>query len=414
MDENAVRRAIECKRAGEELAPAQWERIVAGFARGTIDDAQMAALAMACIWRGMSTAEAAAMTRAMIASGATLSFPPGETVLDKHSTGGVSDVVSMIVVPLVAACGVRVAKLSGRALGHTGGTIDKLEAIPGFNASLSVEAFKAQVERIGCAIAAQTQDLVPADQRLYHLRDRTGTVPSVGLIAASIVSKKVAGGATAFVFDVKYGRGAFTTEAETAKDLALMLVAIARQFERTARAVVSDMNEPLGRSIGTGIEAIEARDFLRGNGSPRVSELASRIARTMLDLAGVAQSGRRVQQALESGDAYEKFVEMIEAQGGDRERLEALTPTLPIVEVTAARDGYVQAIDGVLLGNVVRNWTNRDPFAGLRLCVNVGDRVKRDPPLARGYGTNDGAAVREAFRIGDAAPPVRPLIYAEF
>ncbi|MHB8147979.1 MAG: thymidine phosphorylase, partial [Vulcanimicrobiaceae bacterium] len=281
-----MRQAIERKREGAELESSYWDAIVAGYMDGAIDDAQMAAMAMACVWRGLTIAEATALTRAMVASGQTLQYAADTIVVDKHSSGGVSDIVSLVVVPLVAACGVRVAKLSGRALGHTGGTIDKLETIAGFNVALPMGAFVAQVERIGCAIAAQSDAFVPADKRLYHLRDRTGTVPSLGLIAASIVSKKIAGGAHRFVFDVKCGSAAFMQTPREAIELAQALVDISREFGRGAKAIVSDMNEPLGRSIGTGIEVIEARDFLRAQiVDTRVREQCLHVASAMLELA---------------------------------------------------------------------------------------------------------------------------------
>ncbi|HEY8297025.1 MAG TPA: thymidine phosphorylase, partial [Candidatus Baltobacteraceae bacterium] len=262
MDELAMRGAIERKREGGELSYDDWSGIVAAFMDGRVDEAQMAALCMACIWRGMTFEEAYALTDAMVRSGKTLHFS-GDTVVDKHSSGGVADIVSLIAVPLAAACGARVAKLSGRALGHTGGTIDKLETIPGFKVNLSTEAFIVQVERIGCAIASQTSDLVPADKRIYALRDRTATVPAMGLIAASIVSKKIAGGAHAFVFDVKAGRASFVQDPAAAAELARWLVTIANRAGRRATAFVTDMNEPLGHAIGTALEIIEARDFLQ-------------------------------------------------------------------------------------------------------------------------------------------------------
>lgn len=413
MNEMEMRRAIERKRNAEELPAALWERIVANYMDGDIDDVQMAAMAMACVWRGLSVAEAAAMTRAMVNSGDTLSYPAGVTVVDKHSSGGVSDVVSMIAVPIVAACGVRVAKLSGRALGHTGGTIDKLETIPGFNVALSMDDFVAQVERVGCAIAAQTNAFVPADKRLYKLRDRTGTVPSLGLIASSIVSKKVASGASAFVFDVKCGQAAFMNDPPSAVQLAHALVDISKQFDRKARAFVTDMNEPLGRSIGTGIEVIEARDFLRGSEDiSRVRVLCVQIAQTMLQLAGVADGENLVQDVLDSGKAYEKFVQMIEAQGGARASFETMARSPHRKELTADRSGYVQYMDTVLLGNLGRAWSESDPVGGVRMASRIGDNVTAGQPLAELYGERaDVEAIRPAIVIGDEAPPARPLVY---
>lgn len=413
FDETRMRRALEAKRDGGELDAATWEGAVGGYLAGTVDDAQMAALLMAVLWRGMSTAETTALTTAMVNSGERLRFPESGFVVDKHSSGGVSDIVSLVAVPIVAACGVHVAKLSGRALGHTGGTIDKLEAIPGVSGSLSIEAFMAQVERIGCAIAAQSERLVPADKLLYRLRDRTGTVPSIGLIAASIVSKKVAGGARGFAFDVKCGSAAFVKDAGDATTLANELVAVARRFDRQARALVTDMNEPLGHAIGTGIEVIEARDFLRErNKDARVRELALRVAGEMLALAGVALPREDAERALDSGAAYEKLVELVEAQGGSRSALERMGLPMQVEEARAQRAGYVSAIDAVELGNLARVWSERQSSAGIVTAVRIGDRVEAGHVLARAYG--DGArarAAQAAFTVSDEAPSPRPLIY---
>ena len=401
MDEVSMRRAIERKRDGGRLESALWDHIIAAYASGDIGDAQMAALAMACVWRGLDETEATALTRAMVASGATLRYPDGIFVVDKHSSGGVSDIVSLVAVPLVAACGVRVAKLSGRALGHTGGTIDKLEAIEGFNATPSMEDFVRQVERVGCAIAAQSDAFVPADKRLYHLRDLTGTVPSMGLIAASIVSKKVAGGANAFVFDVKCGAAAFMHDASTAQELARLLVAISAQFGRRAHAIVSDMNEPLGHCIGTGIEVVEAREVLRGRErDARVLEGCLQIATAMLELGGVGDARARAQRAIDDGAAYAKFVEMVEAQGGSRAALESLAPDPRRHDVRATSNGVVRGIDAVALGNIGRRLTNGNPRAGLCVAVRLGDAVSHGDLLAEIFGEGaDLARVGAAFAL---------------
>jgi pyrimidine-nucleoside phosphorylase len=405
MDELSMRRAIERKRDGETLEGSVWEGVVAAYVSGDVDDAQMASLAMACVWRGLDETEAAALTRAMVASGATLRYPDGMFVVDKHSSGGVSDIVSLVAVPLVAACGVRVAKLSGRALGHTGGTIDKLEAIDGFNATPSMEAFVRQVERVGCAIAAQTDAFVPADKRLYHLRDRTGTVPSIGLIAASIVSKKVA---------VKCGSAAFMRDVQQAEALARMLVGISEQFGRKAHAIVSDMNEPLGRCIGTGIEVVEAREILRGDTSDeRARSGCLQIARVMLELGGIADPQARARGALEDGSAYAKFVEMIEAQGGSRSALEALAPDAQVTKLRASADGIIVAIDAVRLGHVARELSAGNRRAGIRLNARIGDRIARGDVLADIYGQGaDPESIAPAFTIGAVSPASRPLVYA--
>ncbi len=412
MEEQAVRRCIERKRDGAHLPADEWDAIVAGYMRREVDEAQMAALCMACVWRGMSFDEAHALTRAMVKSGRTIEFDPGlGIVVDKHSSGGVSDIVSLVAVPIAAACGARVAKLSGRALGHTGGTIDKLETIPGFDAALPVEEFVRQVERIGCAIAAQTNDLVPADKRIYHLRDHTGTVPAMGLIAASIVSKKIAGGAHAFVFDVKSGPGAMMPELEDARELATWLVEIAARFERRATAFVTDMSQPLGRCIGTGIEVIEAREFLRGHGDPRVEELVFALAGALVAEAGVENADELVLDAIESGRAYSKFREMIAAQHGEVAAFEAMQTSEPL-SILAPQSGYVASMDVVRLGNAGRSLSAIDSLGGLQVAVRIGDRVEKGAPLLRAFGAGAGDArgLESAFVFSNQAAQAPVLL----
>jgi pyrimidine-nucleoside phosphorylase len=410
-----LRRAIETKRDGGSLAPAMWRRIIAGYMAGTIDEAPVAALAMACTIRGMDDGEIFALTGAMVDSGDVLTFGGDRVVVDKHSSGGVGDTISLVVVPLVAACGVPVAKLSGRALGHTGGTLDKLEAIPGVRTDLTPDAFRAQIERIGCAIAAQSERLVPADKRLYSLRDRTGSVPSIGLIAASIVSKKIAGGAGAIVFDVKAGRGAFMRTTGDAVTLATTMVRLAERSGRRASAIVTDMNEPLAAGVGTGLEAIEARDFLRGGASgSRFAQLTAVVAQEMLRVGGVpeAEIVPRLEAALQGGAAYERFVALIEAQGGRRAALEDLAAALPATPVPAADAGYVQAIDTVAIGEAARDLVARHgPFAGIRIAAPVGTRVAAGQPVAFVAGTTDDtASVGAAFSVGSEQVERRPLV----
>jgi pyrimidine-nucleoside phosphorylase len=383
---------------------------------GEVDDAQMAALAMACVWRGLSLEETVALTKAMVESGATLSYPSKAFVVDKHSSGGVSDLVSLVAVPVVAACGVRVAKLSGRALGHTGGTIDKLEAIPGFNATLSMDAFVHQVERIGCAIAAQSDALVPADKRLYHLRDRTATVRSIGLIAASIVSKKIAAGANAIVYDVKCGSAAFMREEREAEALARTLASVTDAFGRQGRALVTDMNEPLGRSIGPGVEVIEACRILRGRArDERAEHVCLAVAEAMLELAGVPDAAAVARVALTSGRAYRKFVEMLGAQGSSESALESIEPSDRRMPLRAEREGYIAAIDGAALGHAAREWAARDKGAGIIVRVRIGDLVRAGDSLAEAYGADaDETLLRDAFAIEASPPPKRPVVYASY
>ncbi|HZO93426.1 MAG TPA: thymidine phosphorylase [Candidatus Baltobacteraceae bacterium] len=415
METGWLRRALEAKRDGDELPSGVWERIVEGYVAGSIDDAPVAALLMACAIRGMGEGEIEALTDAMVRSGDVLQFRSGRTVVDKHSSGGVGDTVSLIAVPLAAACGVPVAKLSGRALGHTGGTLDKLEAIPGVRTDLSPEQFVAQVDAIGCAIAAQSERLVPADKKLYALRDRTGSVPSVGLIAASIVSKKIAGGADAIVFDVKAGRGAFMRTLDDATELARALVTLAGRFDRRASALVSDMDEPLGPAVGTGIEAIEARDFLRGVvRDERLAEAVLAVTHEMLRVGGVVEEeiAVRAQAALDGGAAYERFVQMIEAQGGSGAALEALAVDPARSLALAAGEGIVVAVDTVALGELARELVDADgPCAGIRVVARVGTQVRHDDVLAECAGASaDADRVARAFRIGDIAPANRAIV----
>jgi pyrimidine-nucleoside phosphorylase len=413
MDEHRMHRCIERKRDGGELSADDWHGIIGAFMEGAVDESQIAALCMACVWRGMSVEETYAVTEAMVSSGATITFDPNRgTVVDKHSSGGVGDIVSLAAVPLAAACGAHVAKLAGRALGHTGGTIDKLEAIPGFNATLSIEQFTQQVERVGCAIAAQSDAIVPADKRIYRLRDRTATIPELGLLASSIVSKKIAGGAHAFVFDVKAGAAAFMQDPAKAHQLAARLLELVARFGRRAIAFVTDMSEPLGRSIGTGLEVIEARDLLRGAGEGRALELIVRIAEAMVEECGLTDAPARCARALADGTAYTKFIEMVRAQHGDCAALESMHPGNGL-EIRANSSGYVQAMDVVRLGHTARRLCARDSMGGLRMTARIGDRVEKGQALAHAFGRSreEAAHLGQAFAIGPAAVEPAPLIY---
>jgi pyrimidine-nucleoside phosphorylase len=392
-----------------------WERVVSGYVAGTVDEAPVAALLMASAIRGLDGAETYALTDAMIRSGDTIAFD--RFVVDKHSSGGVGDSVSLAAVPLVAACGVAVAKLSGRALGHTGGTLDKLESIPGFRTDLSIEAFRLQVDRIGCAIAAQSAQLVPADKLLYGLRDRTGSVPSIGLIAASIVSKKIAGGAAAVVYDVKVGRGAFMRSVDDARELAHVLVDLSARFGRHASALVTDMDEPLGPAIGNALEVIEARDFLSGeHRDPRLADVIHLIAAEMLRVGGVepSEAEERLEQALADGAAFERFVTMVEAQGGTRAGLLDLRVPDERATVRAARSGAVAGVDAIALGQAAREAVDANgPGAGIIVRVRTGDVVRAGDPLADLVGAgSDPAALADAFRIADGPVERRPLLAA--
>jgi len=410
MDRVRLRRAIVKKRDGEPLDAQTWEAIVTAYARDEIDDAPIAALLMACMFRGLDRLETFALTRAMVASGDVIDL--GFDAVDKHSTGGVGDTVSLVVVPLVAACGVRVAKLSGRALGHTGGTLDKLEAIPGLRTELSIARFREVVRTVGCAISAQSAQLVPADKKLYALRDRTATVRSNGLIAASIVSKKIASGARWIVYDVKCGRGSFLRTESDAFELAETMVRLTEDFGRSAIARVTDMEEPLGPAIGSGVEAIEARDFLRGTRrDERLEAGVMHVGEAMLELAGVARPQERLRAALGEGSAYEKFVAMVEAQGGSRHHLEEMRP-LPARAVVAAEGGFVQGLDGVALGELAHDLVRAEgAFGGIRLGVRLGEMVAAGEIVAEVFGGDETSERRahDAISIGADQPASRTL-----
>ncbi|MBI3976449.1 MAG: pyrimidine-nucleoside phosphorylase [Armatimonadetes bacterium] len=422
------------KRDGGELSPEEIEALLGAYLREEIADYQMSAFLMAVFFRGMSPRETAALTMAMVRSGETLDLEAlGGVPVDKHSTGGVGDKTSLVLIPLVAAAGARVAKLSGRGLGHTGGTIDKLESIPGFRTDLSRERMLDQVRRIGCALAGQTADLVPADKRLYALRDVTATVESIPLIAASIMSKKIAGGARGIVLDVKTGSGAFMKTLEDARDLAEAMVAIGHEVGRRTVAVISDMDQPLGRTVGNAVEVEEAIATLQGRGPQDLTELCVALGSHMLVLAGSEASRdaaeERLRRALEDGLALERLRKMIAAQGGDVRVVDdpgLLPQARHVLPVAAARGGVVAGIDAEAIGLAAmslgagraRKEDRIDPAVGIRLERKVGEKVGAGEPLAsvlahdEARGAEAVRRVREAYRLARSAPTPRPLIHA--
>lgn len=412
----AIRRALAQKRDGEALDASLWTALLEAYLSGAMDDAQMAALLMACVLRGLDATETRALTAAFVASGETLT-PPDPRTLDKHSTGGVGDTATLIVVPLVAACGIPVAKLSGRALGHTGGTLDKLEAVPGVRTDLTPERFFACVREAGCAIAAHSDRLVPADKRIYALRDRTATVAQAGLIAASIVSKKLAGGARSIVYDVKTGRGALLHDEVQARELARTMVTLSAAFGRHAVALVSDMEEPLGPAIGSGLETIEARDFLSGaRRDARLEALCIALGTHMLRLAGFAgDRDSALREALGGGAGAERFERMLAAQGAEPGALREMRAHPRSAGARAPHSGYVVAVDALALGELARELVERlGPSAGVRVAARIGDAVAAGAILATVYGEDAAAAhAAAAFTLGEAPPPGRRLIYDE-
>jgi len=421
------------KRDGGELAPEEIDALIAAYMRDEVADYQMSAFLMAIFLRGMTARETAALTMALVRSGETadLSGIPGVKV-DKHSTGGVGDKTSLVLIPLVAAAGVPVAKLSGRGLGHTGGTIDKLESIPGLRTDLSREAFVAQVRRIGCAIAGQTADLVPADRRLYALRDTTATVESIPLIAASVMSKKIAGGAQAIVLDVKTGGGAFMKTLADARALAEAMVAIGQAVGRRTVAVISDMEQPLGRAVGNAVEVAEAVRTLQGEGPADLTDLCLALGTHLLLLGGAAadsaEAQERLRTSLQSGRALEVFRRMVEAQGGDPRVLDEpsrLPQARVSLEVPAGTGGIVAAVDAQAIGLAAmalgagraRKEDTIDPAVGIWLRRKVGEPVAAGEALARVLASDRqrGEAARQrvaaAYQVAAEAPASRPLIH---
>lgn len=422
---------IRHKRDGLAHSTEEIEFLVRGAAAGSIPDYQLAAWLMAVRLRGMNDRETHALTVAMAHSGRMLDLSSIRgTKVDKHSTGGVGDKATLVVTPMVAAAGIPVAKLSGRALGHSGGTLDKLEAIPGFRVDLTVDEFIAQVKRIGIAIAGQTGDMVPADKTLYALRDTTATVDSVPLIASSVMSKKLAAGADAIVLDVKAGRGAFIESPRDAEALASMLVAIGNEAGRQTVAYVTDMDQPLGCAVGNALEIAEAIATLAGRGPTDLLQLSLRLGAEMLRLAGtgddLAAHEARLARTVSDGSALRKFAQLIEAQGGDPHVCDdpGRLPQAPIRRpIVASADGAVAAIDALEVGLANKALgagrdRKEDPIdvrVGIVLHKKVGDTVRAGEPLATIHAAHEDQvdAIRDrvaaAFLIRPQAAP-RPLI----
>ncbi|MEW6458097.1 MAG: pyrimidine-nucleoside phosphorylase [Bacillota bacterium] len=422
------------KRAGGELSDAEIGFMIRGFVDGTVPDYQMAAFLMAVYFQGMTFREMADLTAAIVASGETIDLKaiPGIKV-DKHSTGGVGDKTTLVLAPLVAACGVPVAKMSGRGLGHTGGTIDKLESIPGFRTDLGLAEVAGQVREIGLAVGAQTGDLTPADRLLYALRDVTATVDSIPLIASSVMSKKIASGADAVVLDVKAGAGAFMQKTEDALELARAMVQIGRQHGRRTVALVTAMDEPLGRAVGNALEVHEALAVLAGEDSPPdLVELCLVLAAHMVFLAGRAgsldEAGALARGALASGAAREKMRAWVRAQGGDPAVVddpELLAKAPERTAVRAETGGWVQRIDARAVGRAAlalgagrtKKGEPVDPAVGVVLHHKVGSRVEPGAALATVHGAGRGeteaaALVREAYVLAAEKTAPGPLVHA--
>ena len=385
------------KRGGEELPPALIEQFIAQFTAGEIADYQMSAFLMATAIRGMTPAETAALTSAVTRSGEKWQVREEfDFIADKHSTGGVGDKISLALAPLVAACDVPIGMLSGRGLGHTGGTLDKLESIPGFRAGLSRAELVACVRRCGCAIGTSTSSIAPADRRMYALRDVTGTVESLPLITASIMSKKLAFGASFLLLDVKTGSGAFMASRESAWGLARSLIEAARGSGMKVEAMITNMDRPLGATIGNAIEVVEAIQVLAGRGPGDILALTRAQAERILLAAGISEADARarIDRAISSGSAVEKAARWIEAQGGDPSFIDdpsKLGRASHSLEVKAPRSGAIDTIDSWRLGMIGielgagrrRQEDEIDPTAGIEILANTGDPVEKGAPIAR-------------------------------
>jgi pyrimidine-nucleoside phosphorylase len=403
---------IERKRDGGALTPEEWSALVAGYTAGRIPDYQMSALLMAVIFRGLERAELAALTDAMIASGQRLSFEGWNTPrIDKHSTGGVGDKVSLVLAPLVAACGVAVPMMSGRGLGHTGGTLDKLEAIPGFRTDLSLPQAKTQLQQLGAVLIGQTPEIAPADKKLYALRDVTATVEAIPLISASIMSKKLAEGLTGLVLDVKHGSGAFLPETERGLELARTMIALGEDRGCPTVALLTAMDRPLGRACGNALETEEAILALRGEGPEDLMEVTYALGVEMLLMAKVertpAKARQRLEDALGSGLAAEKFERIIEAQGGNPKVVEDASglPQAQAVEVFAAPEtGVVTRVEPRTIGRAIvamgggrtKVEDTIDPSVGFVITVKPGDKVLAGEPIASVFA-RDAAGIQHGF-----------------
>jgi len=422
---------IEHKRDGGELTPPQWAGLIRAYTGGQVPDYQMSALLMAIFFRGLEPAELAALTDAMIDSGDRLRFDGFRCpVADKHSTGGVGDKVSLLLAPMVASCGVGVPMMSGRGLGHTGGTLDKLESIPGFRTNLTLREARAQMDRIGCAMLGQTPEIAPADKRLYALRDVTATVESIPLISASIMSKKLAEGLNGLVLDVKTGSGAFLTDLSKSIELARTMIGLGEARGCPTVALLTAMDRPLGRACGNVLEMEEAIEGLRGSGPTDLMEVTYALGAEMLVLVGaspnVVDARARLQESVTSGRALETFGKVIEAQGGNPAVIEdpSVLPQAQAVEVYRAEaTGVVAAVEPRRIGRaIVELGGGRtavedavDPTVGFVITVKPGDPVRAGEPIASIFAREDGgiatgiAALRDAVRISDAGR-LTPLI----
>jgi pyrimidine-nucleoside phosphorylase len=427
------RDVVAAKRDGRAIPPEDLEDFVLAYARDEVPDYLAAAFLMAAYIRGLDAGETLALTRAMVASGRTIPLEGiSRPKVDKHSTGGVADGVTLVFAPLAAALGLAVAKLSGRGLGHTGGTLDKLEAIPGLRTDLGPEAFERQVEEVGCAVAAQTADLVPADGRFYALRDATATVPAIPLIASSVMSKKLAVGTDLILLDVKAGSGAFMKTVEDAGVLAGACAALARDWGRACRVAVTDMSQPLGSAVGNALDIIETVDLLRGNDRGRLREaVLVFVVEAQVRLLGLVpdEARARAERAIDCGDALETFRRMVRAQGGDPRVVDdpaAVLPSAPVVRaILAPAGGWLAAVEAEAIGRASaelgagrkRKDDPVDPAVGIVFRPKIGDRVEAGEELGTVHARDEGAATASIRRVlaaltwSDVATEPVPLVH---
>ena len=423
---------IEKKRDGGKLSPEEISFFIQGYTRGEIPDYQASALLMAILFQGMDEEEIASLTDAMRLSGEQIDLSRIAGVkVDKHSTGGVGDKTSLVLGPLVASCGAKLAKMSGRGLGHTGGTLDKMESIPGMRIDLSEEEFIKQVNDIGIAIIGQTADIDPADKKLYALRDVTGTVESIPLIASSIMSKKLCSGASAILLDVKFGSGAFMKTLDKAKELAETMVKIGAHLNRDTRAILTDMDEPLGLAVGNSLEVKEAIATLKGEGPKDLTELVIKAGGIMLEQAHIVSDHKegeaKIKAAIDSGAGLDKLKAMVESQGGDVSYIDDPTKFKMArfaLEVKAPESGYIRRIDSLGIGvSAMKLGAGRatkedaiDMASGIVLAKKVGDYVEKGEVLALAHTNKDDYAevlrsIADSFEIGKEQPNERPIVY---
>jgi pyrimidine-nucleoside phosphorylase len=427
------RDVVARKRDGERLSEEEMRSIVLAYARDEVPDYLASAFLMAAFIRGLDREETVAMTRAMVDSGITLPLEGiSRPKVDKHSTGGVADGVTLVFAPLAASLGLAVAKLSGRGLGHTGGTLDKLESIPGLRTDLTPEEMERQVEEVGCGVAAQTSELVPADGALYALRDATATVPSIPLIAASVMSKKLAVGTDLILLDVKAGSGAFMKTVEDADALATACAELASGWGRRARVAVSDMSQPLGEAVGNALDVTEAVEVLRGERPGRLTELSvefASAAQVILLDTPEAEARSRTQEIISSGRALDTFRRMVEAQGGDPRVVDDPEGVLPsaavVLPIPAPNDGYVEAVEAEEIGRAAvglgagraRKGDSIDPATGIVFRARIGDRLEDGELIGDVHARTEdeaGAAierVRAAITVGERSVDAPPLVY---